>query len=181
MSDISNLIQSVEAGQEGHIRATEQQSRSRKHLISLIHIIEKTLDEKRADLSQNAIQRERMVREYEQLGDMHHSLVMAVEVGRADGLGDLAERSGAETKPATYTRLVALDTAANDAVPSPHGPSPDGPSPDGPSENGTGKKESARIGHDEANDLHAGLRRLIEKTPSPHTMTGEPGQTAPAT
>ncbi len=162
MSDISNLIRSVEAGQEGHIRATEQQSRSRKHLTSLIHIVEKTLDEKRAELSQNAIQRERMVREYERLRDMHHSLAMAVEVGAADDPGDLAERSGAETMPATHTRLVIPDTAANDAVPSPDGPSPDGPSPDGPSpdgssENGSVKREPARNGHDESNDLRAGL------------------------
>ncbi len=191
MSDISNLIRSVEAGQEGHIRATEQQSRSRKHLTSLIHIVEEALDEKRVELSQNAIQRERMVREYERLRDMHHSLAMAVEVGAADDPGDLAERSGAETMPATHTRLVIPDTAANDAVPSPDGPSPDGPSPDGPSpdgpspdgpsENGSVKREPARNGHDESSDLHAGLQRLIEKTPSPHTMTGEPGQTVPAT
>ena len=171
MSDISNLIRSVEAGQEDHIQATEQQSRSRKHLTSLIHIVEKTLDEKRVELSRNAIQRERMVREYERLRDMHHSLAMAVEVGAADDPGDLAERSGAETMPATRTRLVTPDTAANDAV----------PSPDGPSENGSVKREPARNGHDESNDLHAGLQRLIEKTPSPHTITGEPGQPAPAT
>ena len=176
MSDISNLIRSVEAGQEEHIQATEQQSRSRKHLTSLIHIVEKTLDEKRAELSQNAIQRERMVREYERLRDMHHALAMAVEVGAADDLGDLAERSGAETMLATHTRLVTPDTAANDAV-----PSPDGPSPDGSSENGSVKGEPARNGHDESNNLRAGLQRLIEKTPSPHTITGEPGQPAPAT
>ncbi len=181
MSDISNLIRSVEAGQEDHIRATEQQSRSHKHLTSLIHIVEKTLDEKRVELSQNAMQRERMVREYERLWDMHHALVMAVEVGAAGDLGDLAERSGAETMPATHTRLVTPDTAANDAVPSPDGPSPDGPSPDGPSENGSVKREPVRNGHDESNDLRAGLQRLIEKKPSPHTTTGEHGQTVPAT
>ncbi len=180
MSDISNLIRSVEAGQEDHIRAIEQQSRSHKHLTSLIHIVEKSLDEKRVELSQNAMQRERMVREYERLWDMHHALVTAVEVGAADGLGDLAERSGAETMPAIHTRLVTPDTAANDAVP-PDGPSPDGASSDGASENGSVKREPARNGHDESNDLHAGLQRLIEKTPSPHTITGEPGQPAPAT
>ena len=175
MSDMSSLIQSVEAGREGHIRATEQQSRSRKHLTSLIHIIEETLHEKRVELSQNEIERERMVREYGHLGDMHHSLVMALEVGRADGLGDLAERSGAEMKPASHTRLVVLDTAANATA-----PSSDGPSPDGPSENGAGKKEAARNGQDDSNDLRAGLQRLIKTTSSPHTMAGEHGQTAPA-
>ena len=177
MSDMSSLIKAVEAGQKGHTRATEQQSRSRKHLTSLIRIIEKTLDEMRAELSQNEIQRERMVREYEQLGDMQHSLVMAVEVGGADGLGDLAERSGAETKPGADMRLVAPDTAANDAA----------PRPDGPSKKGSGKKKSARNGHgksnghDKSNGLRAGLGRLIEKTPSPHATADKPEQTAPAT
>ncbi len=163
MSDMSDLIQSVEAAREGHTRATEQQSRSRKHLTSLIDILEENLREKRVELSQNEIQRERMVREYEQLRDMHHSLVMAVEVDRADGLGDLAERSGAEMVARPHMRPAALGTATND----------DAPSPDGPSENGSGEKESDRNAGDDLSDLRTGFQRVIKKTRSPRTKAGE--------
>ncbi len=203
MSDISHLIQSVEAGREGHIRATDQQSRSRKHLKSLIDILEENLREKRIELWQNEIQRERMVREYGQLRDMQHSLVMAVLVGRADGLDDLAAQSGAEAA-GTHIEAVALDTAANDAARSPDGPSENGSGETGSGENGfgengsgangfgengsgengsgenesgeneSGEKESARNGVDNSSDLRTGLRRIIKKTHSPHTTAGEP-------
>ncbi len=169
MSDISHLIQSVEAGREGHIRATEQQSRSRKHLKSLIDILEENLREKRIELSQNEIQRESMVREYGQLRDMQHALVMAVLVGGAAGLDDRAARSGAEAA-GTHMGAVALDTAANDAA-----RSPDGPSENGSGENGSGKKESARNGMDDSSDLRTGLRHIIKKTQSPRTTAGEHG------
>ncbi len=203
MSDISHLVQSVEAGREGHIRATDQQSRSRKHLKSLIDILEENLREKRIELWQNEIQRERMVREYGQLRDMQHSLVMAVLVGRADGLDDLDARSGAEAA-GTHIEAVALDTAANDAARSPDGPSENGSGETGSGENGSGangsgengfgetgsgenrsgengsgenesgEKESARNGVDNSSDLRTGLRRIIKKTHSPHTTAGEP-------
>ncbi len=159
MSDISNLIQSVEAGQEGHIRATEQQSRSRKHLTSVIDILEENLREIRVELSQNEIQREGLVRKYEQLRDMQHSLTMAAEVGRADGLGDLAARSGAEMAAGTHMGPVALDTATNDAA----------PSPDGPSENGSGEKESERDREDVLSDPPNGFQRVIKKARSSRT------------
>ncbi len=170
MSDMSNLIHSAEAAREGHIRATEQQSRSRKHLTSLIDILEENLREKRVELSQNEIQRERMIREYEQLRDIQHSLVMTAEVGRAGGLGNLAARSGAEMAAGTHPRQVPLDTAANDAA----------PSPDGPSGNGSGETESARNGEDDSSALRTGLRRVIKKTRSPRAKADEHGETAPA-
>ena len=148
MSDISHLVQSVEAGREGHIRATDQQSRSRKHLKSLIDILEENLREKRIELWQNEIQRERMVREYGQLRDMQHSLVMAVLVGRADGLDDLDARSGAEAA-GTHIEAAALDTAANDAARSPDGPSENGSGETGSGETGSGETGSGENGFGE--------------------------------
>ena len=170
MSEISNLIQSGEAARESHIRAIEQQSRSRKHLTSLIDINEENLRKKRVELSQNAIERERMVREYEQLRDMQHSLMLAVEVGTADGLGDLAARSGAEMAAGTHMEPMALDTATND----------DAPGPDGPSENGSGEKESDRNGEDDLSSLHTGFQRVIRKTRSSRTKAGGNEETRPA-
>ena len=131
---LSSLIQSAETARESHIRAAEQVSRSRKHLKNLVDFNEKHLSQKRAEISQNEVQHERMLREFEQLRDMQNSLTMALEFGRADGLGDLAELSGAEIAAGARMGLVALGTAKND----------DAPSPDGPSENGFGEKESDR-------------------------------------
>ena len=170
MSEMSNLIRSAEAARESHIRATEQQSRSRKHLTSLIDINEENLREKRVELAENEIQRERMIREYEQLRDMQHSLMMAVEVGRADGLGDLAARSGAEMAAGTHVGPVALDTATND----------DAPSPDGSSENGSGKKESDQNGEDDMSDLRSGFQRVMRKSRSPRTKAGGQEETKAA-
>ena len=170
MSDMSSLIKSAEAALESNGRATERQSRSRKHLTSLIHIFEENLREKRVEPSQNEIQCERIAREYEQLRDMQHSLVMAVQVGGADGLGDLAARFGAEMAARNHMGPVALDTATNDAA----------PSPDGPSENGSGEKESDRNGEDDSSDPLTGFQRVIRKTRSPRTKAGGHKETAAA-
>ena len=170
MSEISNLLQSAEAARESHNRATEQQSRSRKHLTSLIDINEENLREKRVELTQNEIERECMVREYEQLRDMQHSLMMALEFGRVDGLGDLAARSSAEMAAGTHVGPMALDTATND----------DAPSPDGPSENGSGKKESDRNGEDDMSDLRSGFQRVIRRSRSPRTKAGGQEETKAA-
>ena len=83
MSDITNLQDAVETARAAYTRASEQHARSRKHALSLIHIVEQQLRDKRIELSQNDIQRERMTREYGQLRQMLHALVMAVEVGAA--------------------------------------------------------------------------------------------------
>jgi hypothetical protein len=84
MSDIANLQEAVETARAAYARASEQHTRSRKHAMSLIHIIEEQVREKRIELSQNDVQRERMTREYGQLRQMLHALVMDVEVGGAD-------------------------------------------------------------------------------------------------
>ncbi len=172
MSDMSSLIQSAEAALKSNGRATERQSRSRKHLISLIHIIDENLREKRVEPSQNETQRERLVRTYEQLRDMQHSLAMAAEVGRADGLGDLATRSGAEMAAGTHMGPVALDTATIDDAPSPDGPSENGSGENGSGENGSGENGSGenlsdRNLEDELSDPQGGgFQRVIRKARS---------------
>ena len=83
MSDIANLQEAVETARAAYARTSEQHARSRKHALSLIHIVEEQLRDKRIELSQNDLQRERMTREYGQLRQMLHALVMAVEVGAA--------------------------------------------------------------------------------------------------
>ena len=170
MTDMSSLSQSVQAARESHIRATEQQLRSRRHLTDLIKILDENLREQRVELAQNETQRGHMIRKYEELRDMQHSVVMAMEVGRADGLGDLAAQSGAEMVAGTHMGPVALDTATND----------DAPSPDGPSVNGPGEKESDGNGKDDLSDLRSGFQRVIRKTSSPRTKAGGHEETEPA-
>ncbi len=170
MTDMSSLSQSVQAARESHIRATEQQLRSRRHLTDLIKILDENLREQRVELAQNETQRGHMIREYEELRDMQHSVVMAMEVGRADGLGDLAAQSGAEMAAGTHMGPVALDTATND----------DAPSPDGPSVNGPGEKESDGNGKDDLSDLRSGFQRVIGKTRSLRTKAGGHEETEPA-
>ncbi len=170
MTDMSSLSQSVQAARESHIRATEQQLRSRRHLTDLIKILDENLREQRVELAQNETQRGHMIRKYEELRDMQHSVVMAMEVGRADGLGDLAAQSGAEMAAGTHMGPVALDTATND----------DAPSPDGPSVNGPGKKESDGNGKDDLSDLRSGFQRVIKKTRSPRNKAGGHEETEPA-
>ncbi len=90
---------------------------------------------------------------YEQLREAQNSLTMALEFGRADGLGNLAELPGAEIAAGAPMGLVALDTAKND----------DAPSPDGPSENGSGEKESDWNREDVLTDpTKSGFRRVIK-------------------
>ncbi len=80
MNDIANLQEAVETARAAYTRASEQHARSRKHAMSLIHIVEEQLRDKRIELSQNDVKRERMTREYGQLRQMLHTLVMTVEV-----------------------------------------------------------------------------------------------------
>ncbi len=84
MTDIANLEHAVEAAREAYARASEQHARSRRHAMSLIGIVETQLREKRIELTQNEAERARMTREYGQLRQMLHALVMTVEVGDAD-------------------------------------------------------------------------------------------------
>ena len=86
MSDIANLERAVEAAREAYARTSERHARSRRHAMSLIGIVETQLREKRIALTQNEVERARMTREYGQLQQMLHALVMTVEVGGADRL-----------------------------------------------------------------------------------------------
>ena len=64
MNDIANLRQAVETARAANASASEQHARSRKHAMSLFHIVEECPREKRVELSQNEIQDERMTQEY---------------------------------------------------------------------------------------------------------------------
>ncbi len=83
MSDIANLQEAVETARAAYARASEQHARSRKHALSMIHIVEEQLRGKRIELSQIDVQRERMTQEYGQLRQMLHALVMTAEVDAA--------------------------------------------------------------------------------------------------
>ena len=80
MSDIANLQEAVETARAAYARASEQHARSRKHALSMIHIVEGKLRDKRIELSQIDVQRERMTQEYGQLRQMLHALVMTAIV-----------------------------------------------------------------------------------------------------
>ena len=193
MTDISNLEQTVTAAQEAFERTGEQHVRSRKHLTSLINIVEENLREKRVALAQSETQRERMIREYGQLRHMLHGLVMTVEVGPRKGPASIAERAGAGMElgagiePETGMEpeagmepgarpesrmgpvpldLAPLDPAANDA----------GPGRDGEDEN-----ESDRDGGCDPDKLRAGFKRVIKKRRTQVSPAGKPKEPAPAT
>ena len=159
MTDISSLQQTVAAGQQAFDRTGEQHARSRRHLTSLIHIVEENLREARVALAQNQAQRERMVREYGQLRHMLHALVMTVEVGPREGLAAIPAPAQAGMEPGAHpgARMgpVSLDPAANDA---------------GPARNGGGDSEN----------LRAGLKRVIKKKRAQAAKADKPEEPAPA-
>ena len=161
MSDIANLQEAVETARAAYARASEQHARSRKHAMSLIHIIEEQVREKRIELSQNDVQRERMTREYGQLRQMLHALVMDVEVGDVDALRN--DGSVAEIRPNVVTPLapvpmpVAIDprepVAEVDSVPAKDAI---------PSQRKLTKAENGAAGTG-AEELRAGLKRMLKK------------------
>ncbi len=182
MTDIASLKQMVAAAQEAFARTGEQHVRSRKHLTSLIDIVEENLREKRVALAQNEAQRERMIREYGQLRRMLHALVMTAEVGPREGLASVPAPAGAGMEPGAGMETGAgmepgarpesrmgpapLDPAANDA---------------GPARNGEDENRPGRVGGDDPEKLRAGLKRVIKKKRAqvpPADNTKEP---APAT
>ncbi len=169
MTEILSLQQTVAAAQEAFDRTGEQHARSRKHLASLINIVEENLREKRVALGQNQAQRERMVREYGQLRHMLHALVMTVEVGPRDGLAAIPgpAEAGMETGayPGSHMGPVPLDPAANDA---------------GPAGNGGDENGPARNGGDDSENLRAGLKRVINKKRAQAAKAGKPKEPAPA-
>ena len=115
MNDIANLQQAVETARAANASASEQHARSRKHAMSLIHIVEECLPEKRVELPRNQIQDERMTQEYGQLRQMLHALVKTVEVGASDRL-----RNGPveiEVKPEAMTPLGPPAVVTGSSVP----------------------------------------------------------------
>ena len=115
MSDIANLQEAIETARTAYARASEQHIRSRKHAQSLIHIVEEQLRDKRIELSQNDIQRERMAHEYGQLQQMLHALVMAVEAG-AEGTPE-GDPAAIETGSNGVTPLAPVAVASEPMAP----------------------------------------------------------------
>ena len=169
MTDISSLQQTIAAAQEAFDRTGEQHARSRKHLTSLINIVEENLRAKRAALAQSAAQREHRVREYGQLRHMLHALVMTVEVGPRDGLASNPAPDGGRMEPGAHpgSRMgpVPLDPAANDI---------------GRARNGEDENGPARNGGDDSEQLRAGLKRVIKKKRAQARTADKPEEPAPA-
>ncbi len=159
MSDIANLREAVETARAAYARASEQHARSRKHALSLIHIVEEQVREKRIELSQNDIQRERMTWEYGQLRQMLHALVMEVEVGDA---GSPEDGAAMDDRQNVVTALAPV------AVPSEESREPDAEpaeaaKPPGRKRATTG---AAKAGAN-ADELRAGLKRMLKKKRTP--------------
>lgn len=158
MNDIANLQDAVETARSAYTRASEQHARSRKHALSLIHIVEEQLRDKRIELSQNEIQRERMTREYGQLRQMLHSLVMTVEVGTSESRRN--SPTAIEAQPNGDLPLAPLavvseprETVAESA------------------RNPKSRRQQAQAGTAKAGagaeELRAGLKRMLNKKRAP--------------
>ena len=181
MSDIANLQEAVETARTAYARTNEQHARSRKHAMSLIHIVEEQLREKRIELSQNEIQRERMTREYGQLRQMLHALVMTVEVGAE------APQNGAtaiEVRPNVVKPLAPAPVPA--PTPALVASEPRDPvaeaARDPKAQRKRAKAGAANAGAG-AEELRAGLKRMLKKkrTPAAELETIEAdGTEAPA-
>ncbi len=159
MTDVSSLQQTVAAAQEAFDRTGEQHARSRKHLTSLIGIVEENLRKRRVALAQNETQRERMIHEYGQLRHMLRALEKTVETGPPEDPDSIPAPAEAGMEPGAHPgpRMgpVSLDPAANDA---------------GPARNGGGDSEN----------LRAGLKRVIKKKRPQAATADEPEKPAPA-
>lgn len=155
MSDIANLQEAVETARTAYARASEQHARSRKHAMSLIHIIEEQVREKRIELSQNDVQRERMTREYGQLRQMLHALVMEVEVGAAD-----------DPRNVVTPLALAPVPVANDAREPVCEVIAEGAENTKPSRRKPTKAENGATGAG-AEELRAGLKRMLKKKRAP--------------
>jgi hypothetical protein len=164
MTDITNLQEAVETARAAYTRASEQHARSRKHALSMIHIVEEQLRDKRIELSQNDIQREGMAHEYGQLRQMLHTLVMTVEVGAAGAPGNGS--TAIEAWPDAVTPLPSVAEAAQDPKP----------------RRKRATAGAAKNGVD-AEELRAGLKRMLKKKQPPaaelETIAAE-GTVAPA-
>jgi hypothetical protein len=156
MSDIANLQDAIETARTAYTRASEQHVRSRKHAMSLIHIVEEQLRDKRIELSQNDIQRERMTHEHGQLRQMLHSLVMAVEVGAAET--PEIDPAAIEARPDRATPLAPVAVASE-----PRDPAAEGPMESKPRRTA---KTAGSVEIDSgtgAEEVRAGLKRMLKK------------------
>ena len=161
MSDIANLQDAIETARTAYTRASEQHARSRKHALSLIHIVEEQLREKRIELSQNDIHRERMTHEHGQLRQMLHELIMAVEVGSAETLGN--EATAIEAQPNRVTPLAPVAVASEPSEPA------TGAATDLKHRRTSRKAESVKTGDTDAEEVRAGLKRMLKKKRIPAT------------
>ena len=156
ISDIANLQDAIETARTAYTRASEQHARSRKHAMSLIHIVEEQLRDKRIELSQNDIQRERMTHEHGQLRQMLHSLVMAVEVGAAET--PEFDPTAIEIRPDTVTTLAPVAVANEPKEPASEAPMESKP-----------RRTSKTAGSAEvdsgadAEEVRAGLKSMLRK------------------
>lgn len=175
MNDIANLQQAVDAARAACARASEQQSRSRKHAMSLVRIVEDQLREKRVELSQNEIQRARMIRDYGQLRQMLHALVMTVEVGGSDHAthGPLEIEAEPEAVAALGPRAVVIgpeEAPAEDAA----------AAEPKPQQRTRAKAEAAPDAAEAGSDeIRAGLKRMLKKKRPPAGETAESGADTP--
>ncbi len=144
MSDIANLQEAVETARAAYARASEQHERARNHALSMIHIVEEQLRDKRIELSQIDVQRECMTQEYGQLRRMLHALVMTAEVDAAGTPEN--DPTAIEARPNGGTTLAPVAEAARD--PKSWRKAAQG----GAAKPGTGAEE-----------LRAGLKRMLKK------------------
>ena len=152
MSDIENLRDAVETAHAAYARASEQHARSRKHALSLIHIVEEQLRDKRIELSQNDVQRERMAHDCGQLRQMLHALVMAVEVGAAETPEN--GPTAIEARPNVVTPLAPVASEPKEpAAEAARDPKP---------RRKPAQAEAARAGTS-AEELRAGLKRMLKR------------------
>ena len=154
MTDISSLQQAVATAQEAFARTDEQHARSRKHMSSLINVVEENLREMRVALAQNEAQRERVIRECGQLQGILHALVMTVEAGPREGLASISALAKVGKETGVRMSPVPLDLAANDAGP-------------------------AGNGGDDSEELRAGLKRMIKKKRAQVSKDRKPKEPAP--
>ena len=158
MSDIASLQEAVETARAAYARASEQHARSRKHALSLIHIVEEQLRDKRIELSQNDVQCERMTREYGQLRQMLHALVMTVEVGAAGTPG--TGPSAIEARPNGAPPLAPVAVAHEPREPAAEA------ARDPKSRLKRAQAGAAKAGAG-AEELRAGLKRMLKKKRAP--------------
>ncbi len=155
MSDIANLQEAVETARTAYARASEQHARSRKHALSMIHIVEEQLRDKRIELSQIDVQRERMTQEYGQLRQMLHALVMTAEVDAAWIPEN--DPTAIEAQPNGMAPVAVVHEPREPAVEAAQGPKPRRkPAEAGAAKPGTGAEE-----------LRAGLKRMLKKKQLP--------------